>query len=113
LNEQVVDEYVYAHLSHYTPWTGGTNCFRFVNGECISPMANSEDWRKYIGKATACPVEYPFETVFILPGKERFICKDRGGKIVTESDGTIWLDLLVESPPVPYGALVRVGVFYP
>lgn len=76
-------------------------------------MANGERWENWIGKAVACPAEFPFGTIFVLPGGERFVCKDRGGAIITENDGTIWLDLLVFEPPVPYGTVVEVKVVYP
>ena len=102
-----------AHMSHYTPWTGGTNCSNFVNGQCISRMASGQRWQDWVGRATACPKEFPFWTVFTLPGGEKFVCLDRGGKIVTLSDESIWLDLLVEQAPVPYNTVIDVVVTYP
>jgi len=76
-------------------------------------MASGERWEDWIGRATACPREIPFWTTVILPGGERFICLDRGGKIVTMPDSTIWLDLLVREAPVPYGSTVEVTLVYP
>ena len=102
-----------AHMSHYTPWTGGTNCSNFVNGQCISRMASGQKWQDWVGRATACPKEFPFWTVFTLPGGEKFVCLDRGGRIVTLQDGSIWLDLLVEQAPVPYNTVIDVVVTYP
>lgn len=99
---------VRARLSHYWPALGGVNCFRFVAGECVSRMASGERWQDWIGRAVACPKEYPFWTRVILPGGEEFICLDRGGKIVDN-----WFDLLVQVAPVPFGTLVDVRVILP
>lgn len=100
-------------MSHYTPWTGGPNCSRFVNGECISRMASGERWQDWVGIAAACPVEIPFWSIVILPGGEKFVCLDRGGKIVTMEDSSIWLDLLVANAPVPFGTVLDVTVYFP
>jgi len=100
---------VEAKLSHYWPALGGPNCFRFVDGECISPTASGIPWKQVVNWGCACPVEYDFGTEFVLPGGEVFICVDRGGKIIVD-DGYVWLDLLVEHPPVPFGTIVNVEV---
>jgi hypothetical protein len=102
-----------AKLSHYTPWTGGVNCAVFRNGQCVSNMASGLPWEAWVGRAAACPAELPFWTAIILPGGEIFTCLDRGGKIVTEADGTMWIDLLVASPPVPFGSVLPVTVVLP
>ena len=108
------DEERVALISHYQPWVGGTNCARFVNGQCVSATASGRPWQEGINKWLACPREFPFGTAFQLPGGETFYCYDRGGKIVTNSDGSIWLDLLIDTPPpVPYGTRMTVKVFYP
>ncbi|MGH2544549.1 MAG: hypothetical protein ACRDIB_17290 [Ardenticatenaceae bacterium] len=97
-----------ARLSHYWPPLGGPNCARFIAGKCASRMASGERWEDWIGRAAACPPEVPFWTTVILPGGERFVCLDRGSRIITEADGTLWLDLLVEHPPVPFGTRLPV-----
>lgn len=100
---------VSAKISHYNPALGGTNCAKFVNGVCVSPLANGEKWEDNMDVSCACPKEYPFGTVFVVNGKD-WICKDRGGKIVKESDSIIWLDLLTKTAPVPYGTIVKTEV---
>lgn len=102
-----------AKMSHYWPDLGGVNCATFINGSCVSTMSNGEQWQTGINTALACPVEFPFGTEFILPGGEKFTCKDRGGAIVTTPDNKIWLDLLVQNPPVPFGTEITVTVIYP
>jgi len=97
-----------ARLSHYWPPLGGTNCSRYVGGQCISKMASGEAWQDWVGKAVACPIGYPFWTKIILPGGEEFYCLDRGGGIVGN-----WFDLLVEIPPVAYGSVIDVWVVFP
>ena len=103
---------VLAKISHYDPSLGGPNCATFINGVCVSTMANGERWQDNIDKACACPPEYPFLTKFIVYGKE-WVCKDRGSKIVKEIDGTIWLDLLTVNPVVPYGTILEVEIKNP
>ena len=102
-----------ALISHYWPPLGGVNCATFVNGECVSNMASGLPWWAWVGRAAACPAELPFWTTITLPGGETFVCLDRGGKIVTTAAGELWIDLLVESAPVPYGAAMPVIVRYP
>jgi hypothetical protein len=106
-------EAVAVRLSHYWPPLGGVNCFRYVAGECISRMASGERWQDWIGRAAACPPEWPFLTRLTLPGGEEFICLDRGGKIVVGADGVPWVDLLVAVPPVPFGSVVSARVVWP
>ncbi len=101
--------FISARLSHYWPAWGGPNCFRFVNGQCLSPTASGSPWQEWINTGLACPAEYEFGTVFVLPGGEEFTCVDRGGKVQMVG-GIPWLDLLVESPPVPYGTIIIVEV---
>jgi len=98
-----------AKISHYNPALGGTNCAKFVDGVCVSSLANGEKWEDNMDVSCACPKEYPFGTVFVVNGKD-WICKDRGGKIVKESDSIIWLDLLTKTAPVPYGTIVKTEV---
>ncbi len=102
-----------AKISHYWPPLGGVNCAQFVGGRCISRMASGLPWEEWIGRAAACPVELPFGTTVELPGGETFQCLDRGGKVVTTAAGELWIDLLVESAPVPYGTVMPVTVRLP
>jgi hypothetical protein len=44
---------VKARISHYWPPLGGTNCYLFVNGQCISRMASGEPWQKWVDNAVA------------------------------------------------------------
>jgi hypothetical protein len=96
-------------VSHYWPAYGGTNCSRFVNGECISRMASGERWQDWIGRAAACPIEWEFGTQIILPGGEFFSCQDRGSAI-RYVGGITWIDLLVKEPPVAFGTLLEVTI---
>jgi len=100
-------EQTQVRLSHYTPWTGGTNCSQFVNGRCQSRMASGQRWEDWIGRAAACVPEWPFWTVFVLDDRE-WVCLDRGSAIVYGSDGIPYVDLLVEEPPYPFGSVVEV-----
>jgi hypothetical protein len=92
---------------------GGPNCARFYRGECLSSTASGAPWQDWVGRGAACVPEWPFGTVVVLPGGERFVCVDRGGKIVTGGDGLPWIDLLVEVAPVPFGADLPVRVIFP
>jgi len=99
-------------LSHYWPAWGGPNCSRFVRGECISRMASGLRWQDWIGRAAACPREWPFWTEIILSGGEKFYCLDRGGRIRFVG-GIAWVDLLVKVPPVPFGTIIDAWVIPP
>lgn len=76
-------------------------------------MASGERWQDWIGVAAACPKEFPFWTVVVLPGGEKFVCLDRGSAIITMYDGSVWLDLLVEKAPVNFGTVLDVTVYFP
>jgi hypothetical protein len=84
---------VRAHLSFYWPPFGQINC----DYEC-EHIANGDDWKTWVNKGLACPSEYPLGTVFLVMGKE-WQCVDRGDAIVKNSDGSIWLDLLLSKMP--------------
>jgi hypothetical protein len=103
--------YIQARLSHYWPPWGPPNCSRFVDGYCVSRTSSGEKWEDWTNIGLACPAEYPFWTVFVLPGGEEFTCVDRGGKIVMQN-GIPWLDLMVQTAPVPYGTIMTVEVRY-
>jgi hypothetical protein len=104
-------ETILVKISHYNPALGGTNCLHFVNGECVSPMANGEDWRDWMDKAIACPPELPFETKIII-GEEEWVCKDRGGAIVFDGS-SYWIDQLTETPNYPFGETVQAVAYLP
>jgi len=93
-------------ISHYDPSLGGVNCARFINGECVSKMANGERWQDYYysNDTIACPSELPFDTVLVIFGKE-YTCRDRGGAIV-ENGGVYWIDILGKDAIVPFGTIV-------
>lgn len=86
-------ELVRAHLSYYWPPLGQINC----DYEC-EHIANGDDWKLWVGKGLACPSEYPLGTIFLIIGIE-WQCVDRGDAIVKNSDGSIWLDLLLSKMP--------------
>jgi hypothetical protein len=92
--------------SHYDPSLGGVNCSYFVNGECVSHMANGERWQEFIDYAIACPPSWSFGTKLIVNGKT-WECKDRGGMIQIE-EGIPWVDFLSHGVPFigyRYGAI--------
>lgn len=88
-------EVVQAHLSFYWPPYRDMNC----DVEC-EHLANMDDWQQWVGKGVACPIEYDIGTVFVIRG-QKWTCVDRGGAIITNEDGSIWLDMLM--PYMPYG----------
>ena len=102
---------MYVRVSHYSPSLGGPNCARFVNGVCISKMANGERWQDWMNTAAACPPEWLFGTRIVLDGRT-WICKDRGG-MVKFKDGIPWIDLLQEVADYPYCAIRMVEVSLP
>jgi len=88
--------------SWYYPPYGGINCRS--DGKC-SEMANGEEWYQYLNKACACPSEFPFGTVFNILGEE-FVCKDRGGAIIINSDGSAWIDVLSKNGRYKWGTYI-------
>ncbi len=85
---------IIARVSYYWPPYGGLNC----HGDCTK-MASGEYWADWIGRAAACPGEFPMFTEIIIKGHS-WLCLDRGGAIKTEN-GISWIDLL--TPVMPYG----------
>lgn len=67
-------------------------------------MAAGHDAREWYGRALACPKEFPIGSQFIIRGSRWnladgiWTCLDRGGRIVIDADGIVWLDLLMEKP---------------
>ena len=108
---------VTARISWYHPAT----CFESpIN--CLNPAtwwqtASGEDARAWYWKGLACPSDYPFGTKFVIENSKygladhTWICIDRGGAIVTRSDGTIVLDLLTDKPV--WGDVLPVTVRLP
>lgn len=72
-------------------------------------MANGQRWQDWVGKAIACPPEFPFETIVMIDGKE-WICKDRGGAIVYDGNA-FWIDQLLENPQYAFGEMVEAIVY--
>lgn len=96
--------YITVKVSHYWPDLGGVNCLTFVDGKCISKMANGQTWQSGVDKGTiACPKELPFNTKIKILGKV-YTCRDRGSAIVKTKDGAYWVDMLQKEAIVPYGA---------
>jgi hypothetical protein len=97
---------IQVRVSHYTPWTGGTNCSNFSNGSCISRMASGLRWQDWSDRGAACVSSWSFGTRFKLPDGRVFECQDRGSAIVTGADGLPWVDLLTSSPGYSFGQVV-------
>jgi hypothetical protein len=97
--------------SHYWPALGGTNCGHFVNGECVSRMASGKRWQDWIGRACACPPEYPFGTRIEVAGQQ-WICLDRGGKVQFR-DGAPFIDFLEPHPQAGHGTIIDAVVTFP
>ena len=87
------------------------NCANFVGGECVSRMASGLDWRKWKGRACACPPEFKFGTRFYIPKLDKtYKCLDRGSKVISDRD-VIWLDLLeAGNQGIAYGKVLTVYI---
>ena len=96
--------YITLKTSHYWPELGGVNCGNFVDGVCISKMANGEKWQDWVGVAIGCPKELKFGTRIEI-GLREWICMDRGSKIVKNGD-VYWVDMLTPYALFDYGELV-------
>ena len=93
---------------------GGVNCSRFINGECVSHMADGERWQDFLNYAIACPPQWKFGTKLIINGKI-WECKDRGGAIQMQ-DGIFWVDFLSHGTPFDgyrYGGIFDVILILP
>ena len=95
---------VTARLSWYDPGLCSqlpVNCFDPANA---FNMAAGHDARDWYGKALACPPEFSIGTQFVIRGSRWqladgvWTCLDRGGRIVIDDDGVVWLDLLTDKP---------------
>lgn len=74
-------------------------------------MSNGQRWQDWVGKAIACPDEFPFETRIIINEKE-WICKDRGDLIIFDGYA-YWVDQLLENPEYKFGTLIEAIVYLP
>lgn len=99
---------VVAIMSNYYPPWGGVNC----NENC-DDIATGELWRDFEPNTIlACPSEFPIGTLFDIEG-EIWECRDRGGLIVTEQDGSVWLDLLTNNSQYKYKEKIMVKYLLP
>lgn len=98
-------------ISHYSPSLGGVNCGHFVNGKCVSRLANGESWEKYINTKSviACPPELKLGTQIKILGRV-WTCRDRGGKITTTATGAYWIDMLTEDTVVAFGTEIKAEI---
>jgi hypothetical protein len=93
----------------------GSNCARFVNGECMSKMSSGERWQVHNDQAAACPPEWDFGTRFRTPDGREWVCLDRGGAIRCgytpywmEYDGLAWADLLTSTPGFSFRQVAEI-----
>jgi hypothetical protein len=111
---QIQGNLVSVHYSHYTPWTGGTNCSNFQNGVCISNTASGEPWQNWLESGVACIKEWSFFKTKINAFGQIWTCVDRGGKIRYDDfryfDGLPWIDFLTANPQAKYGEIITVEV---
>jgi len=69
-------------------------------------MASGASTEKWVGKAAACPPEWPIGAVVVLNDKE-YVCLDRGGKIQYNGD-LPWIDFLERDAQYVYGTPISV-----
>ena len=100
--------------SYYNPKLGGINCFTWdasIN-DCVSPLANGEDYHNNYGASLACPPDIALGTIFDvqLPPelKGQWVCKDRGGAIVGD-----YLDFLDVAQRVEWNSVIVAYVYPP
>lgn len=101
--------FITVKVSHYWPDLGGLNCYNFVNGKCISKMANGQKWENHVDEAIACPKELKFGTKIKVLGKV-WTCKDRGSMITKTESGAYWIDMLTPKAVVPYGQEIKAEI---
>ena len=104
-------EYIDIRVSHYWPPLGGVNCLTYLNGECVSKMANGRAWQNHVGQAIACPPEWEFGTKIVVYDKE-WTCMDRGGMIKYDR-GIPWIDMLTDTAVVDYGTIATAEIIRP
>lgn len=105
---------VKAHYSWYWPPLAkteadpeGINC----HGDCIF-MASGLKWAEWIGRAVACPPEWPLGMIVSI-GVQEWVCLDRGGAIVYGADGIPWIDFLTPWPLYEWGEELDVTLQVP
>jgi 3D (Asp-Asp-Asp) domain-containing protein len=93
---------VRASITNYVPENGGSNCWRYENGKCISAMRSGLPWQLYYGVGAACATVLPDGTlvpkgslVYVPKLKKSYFCLDTGGAIVSK-DGLFLMDVLEE-----------------
>jgi hypothetical protein len=106
------DALVTIKISRYDPRLGGTNCFHWGNGTCLSSMANGERWEENYEKAVACAMEWAFGTIVEIEGK-LWECKDRGGAIIQTRPGVYWVDQLSTTGHYDHGYEMPASVWFP
>jgi hypothetical protein len=97
---------VQVRVSYYNPALGGINCGAWDDalGACTSRMASGQRWQDWIEPkpgqpgALACPREYPLWSTWTIEGRI-YLCLDRGGRIITQADGLVRVDILAARPP--------------
>lgn len=87
-------------ISWYDPRRGGVNC----DSDCTTMSTGTKVTPERYGRTAACikPWTDARKTV-VIPGLGEFQCLDRGGAIKEHGD-FIWIDLLLETPLVPFGS---------
>jgi len=86
---------VTVRVTHYWPPLGGTNCYRYVDGVCVSAMYSGAPWEPYVGIAAACPWEWKIGNAVAINGR-LFLCLDRGS--MSCEDGICHVDILTDLP---------------
>lgn len=67
---------------------------------CVSHMASDIAWESFIGRAAACPAEWPFGTLVEVPALGMtFTCLDRGAMVCSGEPVVCEVDLLLENRP--------------
>ena len=80
-------------VTHYNPRLGGLNCWRFVDGRCVSKTYSGVPWEYVEGISAACPWSWELFSTFIINDRA-FICLDRGSMMC--KDGICHVDILTE-----------------
>lgn len=85
-------------ISWYWPPLGGINCDRQAGQQECAHIADGELVADVVGQVAACPDGYDGMYVGILGFT--FRCADKGGAIVKNGDGSIWVDMLYPYNPI-------------
>ena len=79
-------------VTHYYPPEGGTNCWRFINGYCVSNTASGIPWENVMDLAVACPYDFPLGSWVEIREMGSYICLDRGEMVCV--NGICEMDIL-------------------